>query len=297
MNTIKELLSNITSNSRNNRSDSPNMQPLSRPRIPLPTGSQSPLYRLPLPHSMKNESVYNLTRCNLIKKGIVKPNLVKSIRDIQELPSIYDHVIAGKVLNRSDKLCISPERGLQRAIRTDSARIRSLSFGRSEENRAPQANTSSIQSPRLVHSPSRSLDIQDSVQPMIKTLGCMIMVSAIKLNLDPGVLMTSIKNVLANLPFDSMKDAINSGLFDVQGSGAETLSNIMEVSSSSSMQGSARSTTIQPIPIDLASSSNVPDDPNESTSVDIKNSPNIFKFLIGASLLMVTMAAAAKSLS
>lgn len=58
---------------------------------------------------MKDESVYNLTRCNLINKGIVKPNLVKTIRDFQEPPSIYDHVTAAKVLNRSDKLCISPE--------------------------------------------------------------------------------------------------------------------------------------------------------------------------------------------
>ena len=47
---------------------------LPRPRILLPTGSQSPVPRLPHPHSMKYDTSYNLSfkaRCNFMKKPIV----------------------------------------------------------------------------------------------------------------------------------------------------------------------------------------------------------------------------------
>ncbi|KAI5639860.1 hypothetical protein M9H77_00490 [Catharanthus roseus] len=237
------------------------------------------LPRLPLPHSMKDDG----------------PNPLKMIKALEGVSSIYDNLTSvKKALNRSEKLCISPERGLQKAIRTDSLKIRPFSF--SELNRAPLANTSSTVSPRIDHSPSlpsrsSSLNIHGSVQePVIRSLGCIIMVSAIKLDLDPDVLMTAINHVLSNLPLESVRNAIHSGLFEnIEGTPTDVFSSIIDsASTSSSVQDSARSTAIQPVPIDLES--NPPED------LDIRsNGPKLLKWIIGASLLLVTLAAAKTS--
>lgn len=45
---------------------------------------------------------------------------------------------------------------------------------------------------------------------MINTLGCLIIVTAIKLNLDTGVLMSSISDILRNLPMRSVQETIRS---------------------------------------------------------------------------------------
>jgi hypothetical protein len=304
--TIKKLLSNISSSNRINSSDRDHVPLLPRPRVPFLTLPQSPLPRLSISHSNNYDKLYNLSlnaRCNLMSKNPTVSSLNSNPLQIinEGRPSIYNYITSEKVLNRSKNLSISPERGLLRVCRKDSARIREI--GRSQSSTIlsnPHSPSLSISvSPRLDRSlsPSTFLD----VQPIIRRLACILMVAAIKLNMDPGELMTSVNNVLVNLPFESVKQAINSGVFDMPGSAeelsrsaAETLSNIIEGSSSSSMQDSARSADIQPIPIDLDQASSSHD---ESTGVDRQNNYNVLKLLIGASLLVATFAAAAKGFS
>ncbi|KAI5641308.1 hypothetical protein M9H77_00609 [Catharanthus roseus] len=121
------------------------------------------LPRLPLPHSMKDDGV--------------RPNPLKMIKALEGVSSIYDNLTSvKKALNRSEKLCISPERGLQKAIRTDSLKIRPFSF--SELNRAPLANTSSTDSARstaiqpvpidLESNPPEDLDIRSNGPKLLK---------------------------------------------------------------------------------------------------------------------------------
>lgn len=164
-----------------------------------------------------------------------------------------------------------------------NSRIRSLGY-----NQADTASTSSQHSQRLVHSPilppspssSRAINkIASHVSnSMINTLGCLIIVSAIKLNLDAGVLMTSINDVLQNLPIERVKDIIGSFDFDATGgsSGASLTSIIQEAASTSS------------IPLDQTTST--------VTDPDVPTDSKVLKLVIGAGLLIVAMAAAAKGL-
>ncbi|KAI5664335.1 hypothetical protein M9H77_23658 [Catharanthus roseus] len=81
------------------------------------------LPRLSLLQSMKDDGFYNLS---LMKepKGSVRPNPLKMIKALEGVLFIYDNLTSvKKALNRSEKLCISPERGLQKAIHTDSLKI------------------------------------------------------------------------------------------------------------------------------------------------------------------------------
>ncbi|KAL5752443.1 hypothetical protein ACOSQ2_022950 [Xanthoceras sorbifolium] len=114
--------------------------------------------------------------------------------------SFYDQLSMAQDVKKG-KLVLSPKRGLERASTRDSAyfnsRIRSLGSTRGGlpgegSPRSPMANPSEASPSSLViHSPSSEV-----FNSMKHTLGCLVMVSAIKLNVDPSVLMGGIHELL-----------------------------------------------------------------------------------------------------
>lgn len=127
-------------------------------------------------------------------------------------------------------------------------------------------------------------------EPIIHTLSCFIAVCAIKWNVDPTSLISYIQYVLNNnIPFDSLRDAVMSGIFDSYIEGGASLSSITEVVSPSSSVPDAGipssiHNTVSHIPIEKSSFSDVPNQP--LGNIDTNKSIG-FKFFIGTALLMV----------
>ena len=150
------------------------------------------------------------------------PKPVKLVKMMEGVNSFYDQLSMAQDVKKG-KLVLSPERGLERASTRDSAyfnsRIRSLGSTRGGlpgegSPRSPMADPSEASPSSLViHSPS-----PDVFNSMKHTLGCLVMVSAIKLNVDPSVLMGGIHEVLdmiaQNLPLETVREAILSGIYD-----------------------------------------------------------------------------------
>ena len=161
---------------------------------------------------------------------LLGPKPVKLVKMMEGVNSFYDQLSMAQDVKKG-KLVLSPERGLERASTRDSAyfnsRIRSLGSTRgglpgssSGSPRSPMADPS-VASPSseaspsslVIHSPSPAV-----LNSMKHTLGCLVMVSAIKLNVDPSVLMGGIHEVLdmiaQNLPLETVREAILSGIYD-----------------------------------------------------------------------------------
>lgn len=188
-----------------------------------------------------------------------------------------------------------------------NSRIRSPVFDKSATASAvPEeclpSDTSASSSPSSFHSPALSspsspMDGAPLAEdaPIIYTLSCFIAVCAIKLNVDPNLLISYIQYAFNNnIPFDSVRDLVMSGIFDRYIEGGASLSSINEeVTPSSSVPDtgipSSIHNTVSHIPIDQSSVSDVPNQP--LGNIDTNKKSIDFKLFIGAALLMAAVVA------